>query len=396
MGTEPVLPHPSSLIPPPSDRIGILDLAGEYRSLQPRLEEAVLAVLRSGAYIGGPTVTGFEERVARLCGVRQGVAVASGTDALLLPLAALGVGPGDEVITTPFTFFAPAEVLLMRGARPVFVDIDPATFNLDPAAVAAAVTPRTVGILPVHLFGGPADMTALAAIAARHSLWILEDAAQAIGASHSPSAQVPGQPVGSFGAAAGFSFYPTKNLGAAGDGGMVVTPDEALAARLRLLRNHGNPGDYSYQMVGFNSRLDALQAAILTVKLDCLEEWTQARRENARAYSERLAGLPLALPVEGPGDRHVYHQYTVRTARRDALCRWLDARGIETRVYYPAPLHTQPACASLGYQEGQFPEAERACPEVLSLPVHPQLTAAQLDRVAQAVSEFFQDRSSSA
>jgi dTDP-4-amino-4,6-dideoxygalactose transaminase len=393
MTKEPVLSHPSSLIAHPSGRIGILDLAGEYRSLQPRVEAAVLEVLRSGAYIGGPVVAGLEEQVARLCGVRYGVGVASGTDALLLPLVALGLRPGDEVITTPFTFFAPTEVLLRRGARPVFVDIDPATFNLDPAAVAAAITPRTVGILPVHLFGGPADMTALGALAARHSLWILEDAAQAIGASHAPAGSEPGRPVGSLGIAAGISFYPTKNLGAAGDGGMVVTSDEALAARLRLLRNHGNPGDYSYQTLGFNSRLDALQAAILTVKLDCLEAWTEARRRNARAYDERLAGLPLVLPAERPGDRHVYHQYTLRTAHRDALGRFLDACGIDTRVYYPAPLHTQPACASLSYRAGQFPEAERACREVLSLPVHPQLTEAQLDRVAQAVGQFFQDRS---
>ena len=356
------------------------------------MEAAVLEVLRSGAYIGGPAVEGLEERVARLCGARFGVGVASGTDALLLPLTALGLGPGDEVITTPFTFFAPTEVLLMRGARPVFVDIDPATFNLDPAAAAAAITPRTVGILPVHLFGGPADMTALAAIAARHSLWILEDAAQAIGAAHAPAPSAPGRPVGSFGLAAGLSFYPTKNLGAAGDGGMVVTNDEALAARLRLLRNHGNPGDYTYQTLGFNSRLDALQAAILSVKLDCLEEWTEARRRHARLYNERLAGLPLVLPHERAGDRHVYHQYTVRTALREALCRWLDGAGIDTRVYYPAPLHTQPACASLGYRAGQFPEAERACREVLSLPVHSQLTEMQLERTIQAVAAFFGDR----
>jgi dTDP-4-amino-4,6-dideoxygalactose transaminase len=391
-GEGSVRSHPSSLVPRPSSRVSILDLAGEYRSLQSRLDAAVLEVLRSGAYIGGPVVAGLEERVARLCGARFGVGVASGTDALLLPLVALGLRPGDEVITTPFTFFAPSEVLLLRGARPVFVDIDPATFNLDPDAVAAAITPRTVGILPVHLFGGPADMTALTAIAARHSLWVLEDAAQAIGASHALAGGERGQPVGSWGIAAGISFYPTKNLGAAGDGGMVVTNDEALAARLRLLRNHGNPGDYSYQTLGFNSRLDALQAAILSVKLDSLEEWTEARRHNARAYNERLAGLPLVLPDERSGDRHVYHQYTLRSAHRDALARWLDACGIDTRVYYPAPLHTQPACASLGYRAGQFPEAERACREVLSLPVHPQLSEAQLDRVVQALEQFFRER----
>jgi dTDP-4-amino-4,6-dideoxygalactose transaminase len=366
-------------------RVPILDLKGEYASIQPQLEAAVLEVLRSGGYIGGPHVVRLEAAIARLCGVRCGVGVASGTDALLLPLTALELRPGDEVITTPFTFFAPTEVLLMRGARPVFVDIDPRTFNLDPAAVEAAVTSRTVGILPVHLFGYPADMTALSATAASRKLWMLEDAAQAIGARHS------GRRVGSFGSAAGMSFYPTKNLGAAGDGGMIVADDEALATRLRLLRNHGNPGDYSYQTLGYNSRLDALQAALLTVKLERLEAWTDARRANAAAYSEGLAGLPLGLPTERAGDRHVYHQYTIRTPQRDALQRWLDERGIDTRVYYPAPLHTQPACGTLGYRAGQFPEAERACGEVLSLPVHPQLTREQVDRVIREVAVFFRN-----
>jgi dTDP-4-amino-4,6-dideoxygalactose transaminase len=365
------------------ERVKILDLVGEYRSVQPELEAAVLGVLRSGGYIGGPVVAELEARIAALCGTAHGVGVASGTDALLLPLTALEVGPGDEVITTPFTFFAPTEVVMMRGARPVFVDIDPVTYNLDPAAVEAAVTPRTVGILPVHLFGHPADMTALTVIAERHGLWILEDTAQAIGARYGERA------VGSYGRAAGISFYPTKNLGAAGDGGMIVTGDGELAAALRLLRNHGNPGDYSYPRLGFNSRLDAVQAALLTVKLERLEEWTEARRANARAYNERLAGLPVRRPVEREGDRHVYHQYTLRVPDRDRLHRWLDERGVDTRVYYPAPLHTQPACAPLGYRAGQFPEAERACREVLSLPIHPQLTARHLDRVVDGIREFF-------
>jgi dTDP-4-amino-4,6-dideoxygalactose transaminase len=365
------------------ERVKILDLVEEYRSVQPELEAAVLGVLRSGGYIGGPVVAELEARIAALCGASHGVGVASGTDALLLPLTALGVGPGDDVITTPFTFFAPTEVVMMRGVRPVFVDIDPETYNLAPAAVEAAVTPHTVGILPVHLFGHPADMTALSRIADRHGLWMLEDAAQAIGARHQE------RPVGSFGRAAGISFYPTKNLGAAGDAGMIVTGEGELAASLRLLRNHGNPGDYSYPRLGFNSRLDAVQAALLTVKLDRLEAWTEARRANARFYDERLAGLPVVLPAERPGDRHVYHQYTIRAPDRDALHRWLDARGIDTRVYYPAPLHTQPACAPLAYREGQFPEAERACREVLSLPVHPQLSAAHLDRVVEGIRTFF-------
>jgi len=365
------------------ERVRILDLVGEYQSLQGELEAAVLGVLRSGSYIGGPPLLELEARVARLCGTTFGVGVASGTDALLLPLMALNLRPGDEVITTPFTFFAPTEVLLLRGARPVFVDIDPVTFNLDAAAVAAAVTSRTVGILPVHLFGHPADMTRLGEIAAKHSLWLLEDAAQAIGARHA------GRPVGSFGAAGGISFYPTKNLGAAGEGGMVVTGQEALAAHVRLLRNHGNPGDYTYQTLGFNSRLDAVQAALLGVKLGRLDAWTEARRANARAYNEGLAGLPLVPPSERPGDTHVYHQYTLRTTERDALHRWLDARGIDSRIYYPAPLHLQPACEGLGCRPGQFPETERACREVLSLPVHPQLTREQVARVVTAIREFF-------
>lgn len=374
------------------ERVKILDLVEEYRSVQPELEAAVLGVLRSGGYIGGPVVAELEARIAGLCGTAHGVGVASGTDALLLPLTALSVGPGDEVITTPFTFFAPTEVVMMRGARPVFVDIDPETYNLAPAAVEAAVTPRTVGIIPVHLFGHPADMTALTRIAGRHGLWILEDAAQAIGAWHGDRSSATPGAAGSFGLAAGISFYPTKNLGAAGDGGMVVTRDAELAATLRLLRNHGNPGDYSYPRLGFNSRLDAVQAALLTVKLQRLDGWTEARRANARAYNERLAGLPIVLPTEREGDRHVYHQYTLRISDRDGLHRWLDERGIDTRVYYPAPLHTQPACAPLGYRAGQFPEAERACREVLSLPVHPQLAREHLDRVVDGIRGFFGHR----
>jgi dTDP-4-amino-4,6-dideoxygalactose transaminase len=359
--------------------VPLLDLAAEYRSLRAAIDEAVLEVLASGQFISGARVEALEQAIAALCGVRHGVAVASGTDALVLPLLALAVQPGDEVITTPFTFFAPTEVLLLRGARPVFVDIDPETYCMDPAQAEAAITPRTVGILPVHLYGHPADMTALSAIAVRHHLWLLEDAAQAIAAQHA------GRPVGSFGRAASISFYPTKNLGAYGEGGMIVTGDEGLARALRLLRNHGSPRYAHHELLGTNSRMDEIQAAILRVKLGRLAGWTEARRRHAARYTAALSGTGIVPPVERAGDTHVYHQYTLRSPGRDALQQRLTEAGIQTRVYYEEPLHLQPVLAGLGYQPGQFPVTEHACSEVLSLPVHPQLSAPQVEYVIEQV-----------
>lgn len=364
--------------------VPLLDLASEYRLLKEPIDAAVLGVLASSRFNLGPDTTALEADIATLCGARYGVAVASGTDALALALAALDVGPGDEIITTPFTFFAPSEVLLARGARPVYVDIDPRTFCLDPACVEAAITPRTVGILPVHLYGHPTDLTALAAIAERHHLWLVEDAAQAIAARHA------GRPVGGFGAAGALSFYPTKNLGAYGEGGMIVTQDAGMVERLRRLRNHGSSRYSHHEMVGFNSRMHEIQAAILRVKLKHLDAWTEARRRNASLYSCLLEGIPVQAPVELPGDRHVYHQFTIRAPDRDGLQSWLGQRGIESRVYYAEPLHLQPVLEGYGYRPGQFPETERACAEVLSLPIHPQLTEAQVRHVAESILRFGQ------
>jgi dTDP-4-amino-4,6-dideoxygalactose transaminase len=365
--------------------VPLLDLASEYRSLKAPIDAAVLGVLASSQFNLGPDTTALEADIAALCGTRHGIAVASGTDALALALAALDVRPGDEIITTPFTFFAPSEVALARGARPVYVDIDPETFCLDPACVAAAITPRTVGILPVHLYGHPADLTSLAAIAERHHLWLVEDAAQAIGARHA------GRPVGGFGTAGALSFYPTKNLGAYGEGGMIVTQDAAMAEKLRRLRNHGSSRYSHHELVGFNSRMHEIQAAILRVKLQHLEGWTEARRRNAALYACLLDGSSVRTPIERPGDRHVYHQFTVRASDRDGLQAWLGARGVQSRVYYAEPLHLQPVLEGHGYRPGQFPETERACAEVLSLPIHPQLTEEQVRHVAASVHSYGQE-----
>jgi dTDP-4-amino-4,6-dideoxygalactose transaminase len=357
-------------------KVPILDLVSQHQALQAEIEAAVVGVLRSGYYVLGPQVAALEAEIAALCETRHAVALASGTDALVLALAALDVQPGDEIITTPFTFFAPAEVVALRGARPVFVDIDPDTFNLNPAAIEAAITPRTVGILPVHLYGQAADMTAITSIAEKHGLWIVEDNAQAIGARHQ------GRATGSFGRAGCLSFYPTKNLGAAGDAGMLVTDDAALAQRVRLLRNHGSVANYHHEALGYNSRLDEIQAAVLRVKLARLPSWSEARRRHAARYGELLAGSSVRPPVEAPGNYHVYHQYALRAAGRDALAARLKEHEIDARVYYPEPLHLTPACAYLGYAAGRFPESERAATEVLCLPIHPELSEAQVEFVA--------------
>jgi len=366
------------------------DLRAHYESLRAEIEPAILAQLASGAYILGETLAGLEARIAAVCGVKHGVGVNNGTDALLLSLMALDLRPGDEVITSPFTFVATVETIALLGARPVFADIDPATFNLDPGAVAHAITPRTRAILPVHLFGQMADMTALCALARAHDLPLIGDAAQAIGCAHRD------QPVGQWSELTTLSFYPTKNLGAAGDGGMVVTDDDGLAERLRYLRFHGSKGTYRYKYVGICSRLDAIQAAVLSVKLPHLDAWNEKRRDNAAFYDRALVGLPgLTLPCAQPGNVHTYHQYTLRIAsgpaRRDALKAFLAARGVASGVFYPGPLHLEEAYRSLGGRPGDFPHAERACREVLSIPIVPELSSAQRDHVAASVRAFFED-----
>jgi dTDP-4-amino-4,6-dideoxygalactose transaminase len=358
------------------------DFAAQYRDLKDEMDAAYHKVMESGGFVLGSSVARLEEEVAALSGVAHGIGVNSGTDALLISMVALGFGPGDEVITTPFTFFATAETISLTGATPVFVDIDPATFNIDPAAVEAAVTPRTKGIVPVHLYGQMADMDPLMTIAEKHGLAVVEDAAQVIGGSYK------GRPAGSIGHMAGFSFYPSKNLGACGDAGMIVTNDDGLAARARVLRAHGSSTTYHYERLGYCSRLDELQAAFLRVKLPHLKAWNDARRAHAAIYDERLAGSGVTLPVAQPENHHVYHQYTVRGPRRDDLKRHLAERGVDANIYYPLALHQQEVYKDLGYKPGSLPHSEAAAAEVLSLPVHQNLSPEDVIYAAARIREF--------
>jgi len=344
-------------------RIPIYDPRPEIEALWDEIHEAIDRVLRSGRFILGPEVEAFEREVAAYLGVRYAVGVNSGTDALVIALRALGVGPGDQVITTPFTFFATAEAISLVGATPVFVDIDPVTFNIDPARIPSAITPRTKAILPVHLYGHAADMDPILKIAREHGLKVLEDVAQAFGGAYK------GRKLGSLGDAGAFSFFPTKNLGGLGDGGLIATNDAAIAETARMLRTHGARRKYHNEMLGYNSRLDALQAAVLRVKLKVLDEWNARRREVAARYREALAGVEgLVLPAEQPYAYHVYHQYTVRVlhGRRDEVRQRLAEQGVGTMIYYPVPVHRLPVYA---WPEGALPQAERAACEVLSLPM---------------------------
>ncbi len=366
--------------------VPLQDPARETRELREELDRAVAGVVEDAAFVLGPTVASFEEAVARRVGVDHAVGVASGTDALLLVLRALGVGAGDEVIVPAFTFFATAEAVIRAGARPVLADVRPDTLNLDPEAAAAEVTDRTAAVVPVHLYGQMADLPALSGLADRHGLALVEDAAQAIGARQQGTGEA-----GAVGDAGCFSFYPTKNLGAWGDGGLVTTGDADLAARLRSLRDHGRTeaGGYGHREVAYNSRLDALQAAVLGVKLGALDGWNDRRREHARAYDAALDGLPgLEAPTVRAGNTHVYHQYTLRARERDALREHLRDRGVGSGVYYPTPLHLLEGLAHLGYGPGDFPVAERAAREVLSLPVFPGLTEGERAEVVEALREF--------
>lgn len=366
--------------------VPLLDLRRQYAALAPELEAALLEAARSTNYIGGPRVEEFEQAVASYVGAKHAVGVSSGTDALLLALMALGVGPGDEVATTPFTFFATAGAVARLGARPVFVDIDPRNFNLDPSKLAAALTPRTRAIIPVHLFGQCADMNGI--LAAAGGVPVLEDAAQAIGAEDARARRA-----GCIGKAGTFSFFPSKNLGAMGDAGMIVTGDDDLAARMRLLRNHGASPKYFHAAVGGNFRLDPLQAAVLQVKLPHLDAWTAARQEHAawydRAFAERgLTPEPVTPPPVGPG-WHIFNQYVIRAQRRDELMAHFKTRSIGCEVYYPLPLHLQQCFRELGYVEEDFPESERAAREALALPIFPELRREEQEEVVAAVAEFY-------
>jgi dTDP-4-amino-4,6-dideoxygalactose transaminase len=364
-------------------QVPFLNLAAQYAALKIELLPAVEKALADAHYILGPNVAAFEQEIAAFTGNLFGIGVNSGSDALTLALRALDIGPGDEVITTPFTYIAPAESIHQVGARIVFADIDPRTFLIDPAAVERKLTARTKAILPVHLFGQAAPMDRLLELARPRGIEIIEDCAQAIGASDR------GRPLGSLGRLGCLSFYPTKNLGAGGDGGMVVTRDGALAKKLRMLRVHGIERRYAHELHGYNSRLDDLQAAILRVKLPHLNKWNQRRAEIARRYSEGLRGLPVELPVTAPGNAHVFHVYAILTDQRDALQERLTAQGISTLIYYPKPLHLQKVYADQGWHEGEFPVAERVANRILPLPLFPELTEEQIDYVVETIHRFY-------
>jgi dTDP-4-amino-4,6-dideoxygalactose transaminase len=361
--------------------IPLVDLKAQYRSIKPEIDAAVLRVLESGQFILGADVAEFERQFAAYCRGSECVALNTGTSALHLALLAAGVGPGDEVITVPFTFVATVSTIVYTGATPVFVDIDPVHFTIDPGAIEAKITPRTKAIVPVHLYGQAADMDPILAIARRHRLVVIEDAAQAHGAEYD------GRRCGSIGDIAAFSFYPGKNLGAYGEGGAVVTSNAEYARMIRMLRDWGQERKYEHRYKAFNYRMDALQGAILRVKLRHLDAWTEARRSRAALYDQLLAGAPVETPVARAGSRHVYHVYTVRTAERALFQQMLNERGIQTGVHYPIPVHLQPAHADLGYKAGDFPHSERAASEVLSLPLDPELTDAQVADVAAAVRD---------
>ena len=362
--------------------IPFVDLQAQYARIRSEVEPAVLAVLASGQYVQGAEVAAFEQEFAAYSDARHAVAVNTGTSALHLALLAAGVGPGDEVVTVPHTFAATVAAILYAGARPVFIDIDPATYTLDPTQLEAAIGPRTRAIIPVHLYGQPADLDPILAVARRHGLVVIEDAAQAHGAEDK------GRRIGGIGDLTCFSFYPGKNLGACGEGGALTTNDDELARKARLLRSWGEEKKYEHRLQGFNYRLDEIQGAILRIKLRHLEEWTEARRAHAARYDWALADLPLATPVARHDVRHVYHVYAVRTAgavQREALRQALAADGIATNIHYPIPVHLQEAYADLGYGPGAFPHAERAAGEVLSLPMYAELPRNAAERVATGI-----------
>ena len=362
--------------------VPFLDLASQHAPLRPAIDAAIARVLDSGQYILGPEVEAFEREFAAYSGAPFGVAVNSGTSALHLALLAAGIGPGDEVVTTPFTFVATTAAICNAGATPVFVDIDPQSMTIDPQRIEDAITPRTRAILPVHLYGQPADMDPILEIAARRGLTVIEDAAQAHGAEYK------GRRAGSMGLFGCFSFYPGKNLGAFGEGGLVTAREEEGARLVRMLRDWGQERKYEHLLQGFNFRMDGIQGAILRVKLEALERWTEARRACAAVYRELFDGSGVRAPIEQPYARHVYHVYAIRTHDRASLQAHLHEHGIQTGIHYPTPVHMQPAYASLGYREGDFPNAEAAAREVLSLPMFPSLAREQQERVAQAVMQF--------
>ncbi len=370
--------------------VPLLDLKAQFAPIRQEIIAAVTAVLESQQFILGPVVSECEARIAEYCGCRHGVGVSSGTDALLLALMAEQIGPGDEVITTPYTFFATAGSIARVGAKPVFVDILPDTFNIDPAQIEAKITPATKAIMPVHLYGQCADMDPILRLAEKHGLTIIEDAAQAIGAEYR------GRRAGSMGKYGCFSFFPSKNLGCAGDGGMVTCSDSEAAELLQVLRVHGSKPKYYHSMIGGNFRFDAIQAAVINAKLPYLDRWSQMRQANASRYRRLFAEAGLIgtgcvqLPVEAPHRRHIYNQFVIRAARRDELVAHLRTRNIGVEIYYPVPLHLQECFAYLGHRPGEFPVSESAARETLALPIYPELTDAQAESAVEAVRSFYE------
>ena len=364
-------------------RVPILDLKAQYAAIKEQVTRAIGEVCENQAFALGPAVARFEENVAAYCGSKHAIGVSSGTDALLVSLMALNVKPGDEVITTPFSFFATAGCVVRIGARPVFADVDLDSCNIDPARIEEKISDRTRAIIPVHLFGQIAEMEAVTEIAKRHNLSVIEDAAQAIGASRN------GLKAGTFGDCGCFSFYPTKNLGGFGDGGLVTTNTDSLAENIRTLRDHGQKPRYFYKVIGGNFRLDGIQGAVLNVKLKYLDDWNEKRRQNAALYDSLFAGSPVRTAAIDSHNVSIYHQYTVIVPNRDKLQKYLVDNGIGSAVFYPKPLHLQDCFRELGYRQGDMPVAERLCNEVMSLPVYPELTPEQIEYVAGAVLKFY-------
>jgi dTDP-4-amino-4,6-dideoxygalactose transaminase len=364
-------------------RVPLLDLKAQYDALKPAVLSAVAEVLESQLCVGGPKIAELERQIAERSGCAYAVGVSSGTDALLNSIMSLGLGPGDEVVTTPFTFFATAGSIARVGAKPVFVDIDPRTYNIDPAGIERAVTPRTRAIVPVHLFGQMADMDPIMELARRRNLAVIEDAAQSITSTYK------GQFAGSLGTVGCFSFFPSKNLGCAGDGGMIVTNDASLYERLSIMRSHGAKPKYFHKYVGGNFRLDPLQAAILLAKLPHLDAWSEARRRNAEYYNRRFENSPVMTPYVRPDCVSIYNQYVVRVARREEIMAHLKRHEIGSEIYYPLPLHLQECFRGLGYREGRLPESERAAREVLALPIYPEMTDEMLAYVADTVLALY-------
>ena len=375
--------------------VPLLDLKAHHEPLHKEIMAALEQTFRSQAFILGPEVAKLEERVASYCQTTHGIGVSSGTDALLLALMAIGVGPGDEVITTPYSFFATAGAVARLGAKPVFVDIEPRTYNIDPSKIGKAITSKTKAIIPVHLYGQCADMAPILEVSQRHHLKVIEDAAQAIGSEYRDSRRA-----GSMGTVGCLSFFPSKNLGCLGDGGMVVTSDTDLAERMKVLRVHGGKPKYYHKLIGGNFRLDTIQAAVLNVKLNYLDEWTRRRQENAQRYEKlfqqsamvQRGNVRLPEPAyrdSGAKHYHIYNQFVLRVAKRDELIAFLKQKGIGTEIYYPVPFHLQECFHYLGYKEGEFPESERAAKETIAIPIYPELSTAQQAEVVEGIASFY-------